>query len=165
MDNVLDRYEAVLLDMNGTFMFGEDRFGPAQDYYATYRGLSGMRLTPGAVRRAVDDCYGRMAALYEDSGAYRRLPASAGGAGPVAGVHAGCRPPRSKLVEGVIARHELGRVPDEYAAALHRLAATHRLGVVTNLWSRKPPWLDELRRAGVLDLFAAVAVLVGWPVA
>jgi FMN phosphatase YigB (HAD superfamily) len=56
----------------------------------------------------------------------------------------------------VIARHELGRVPDEYAAAVRRLAATHRLGVVTNVWSRKGPWVAELRRAGLLDLFAAV---------
>lgn len=28
--------EALLLDMNGTFMFGEDRFGDDQDYSAYY---------------------------------------------------------------------------------------------------------------------------------
>jgi putative hydrolase of the HAD superfamily len=54
--------------MNGKFIFGGDRFGPGQDYYATYRALGGAHLTPGAVRRVVDNCYGRMAALYEDCG-------------------------------------------------------------------------------------------------
>jgi FMN phosphatase YigB (HAD superfamily) len=154
LGGILDRYEVLLLDMNGTFMFGEDRFGPAQDYYTTYRELSGTHLTAGAVRRAVDDCYGRMAALYEDPGHIDRFPQvrQVLARSPAC---AGWPAAEIERVEAVIARHELGRVPAEFAAALRRLAATHRLGVVTNIWSRKPPWLDELRRAGVLDLFAA----------
>ncbi len=35
---------AVLLDMNGTFMFQGDRFGTDQDYAATYRTLGGRQL-------------------------------------------------------------------------------------------------------------------------
>jgi putative hydrolase of the HAD superfamily len=152
--SLLDRYEALLLDMNGTFMFGQDRFGPAHVYYTTYRELSGSHLTPGAVRRAIDDCYSRMAALYEDPARVANFP-------QVREVLAqsqaclGLPAAEVELIERVIARHELGRVSDEYAAALRRLSATHRLGVVTNIWSRKQSWLDELRRAGVLDLFAA----------
>jgi 5'-nucleotidase len=34
---ILPQFAAVLFDTNGTFMFGEDRFGPDQDYAATYR--------------------------------------------------------------------------------------------------------------------------------
>jgi putative hydrolase of the HAD superfamily/5'-nucleotidase len=150
--SILDRYEALLLDMNGTFMFGEDRFGPAQDYYSTYRDLSGSRLTPSAVRQEVEDCYDRMAAMYEDPSHIDRFPQvrEVLARSPAC---AGLPAAEVELIESVIARHERGRVPDEYAAALCRLAVTHRLGVVTNIWSRKPPWLDELRRAGVLDLF------------
>lgn len=147
--NILDRYDALLLDMNGTFMFGEDRFGSEQHYYATYRGLGDGRLSAGEVRCAVSECYDRMAALYDDPARADKFP-------QVRDVLAGLPAGEAELVEAVIARHELGGVPDEYAAALRRLAATHRLGVVTNIWSRKGPWLDELRRAGVLDLFAAV---------
>src|SRR5256884_2656161 len=58
------------------------------------------------------------------------------------------------LLERVIAQHELGRVPDAYALRLKRLGATHCLGVVANILSRKGPWLDEFARAGVLGLFA-----------
>ena len=39
----LDRFAALLLDMNGTCMFGHDRFGPDQDYVATYRSHGGIR--------------------------------------------------------------------------------------------------------------------------
>jgi putative hydrolase of the HAD superfamily len=34
------------------------------------------------------------------------------------------------------------------------MAATHRLGVIANIISRKEPWLNEFARAGVLNLFA-----------
>jgi putative hydrolase of the HAD superfamily len=155
--SILDEYEVLLLDMNGTFMFGEDRFGPDHDYYATYRELFGTRLTPCTVRQVIDDCYGRMAALYKDPNRINSFP-------QVQEILAespaciGLPAAEIELLEAVIARHELGRVPDGYAAALRRLAATHQLGVVTNIWSRKPPWLAELRRAGVLDLFAIVVI-------
>jgi FMN phosphatase YigB (HAD superfamily) len=153
--SVLDRYDAVLLDMNCTFMFGEDRFGPAHDYYPTYRALGGERLSADELRRAVEDCYAEMAALYEDPAHVDDFPQVRevlAGSAACTGLAAS----EVELVEGVIARHELGHVPAEYAGALRRLAATHRLGLVANIWSRKGPWLDELRRAGVLDLFSAI---------
>ena len=37
------------LDLNGTFMFGQDRFGSDQDYFATYRLLRGTGLDAGVV--------------------------------------------------------------------------------------------------------------------
>lgn len=58
------------------------------------------------------------------------------------------------LLERVIAEHELGTVSDTYALALRRLAASHRLGVIANIISRKEPWLNEFSRAGVMQLFA-----------
>jgi FMN phosphatase YigB (HAD superfamily) len=149
MRGVLDQYDAVLLDMNGTFMFGEDRFGPAHDYQATYRDLGGRSLSADELRRVVSDCYDRMSALYEDPARTDSFP-------QVREMLVGLSAGEADLVEAVIARHELGRVPNEYAAALRWLAATHRLGVVANVWSRKGPWLAELQRAGVLGLFAAV---------
>ena len=33
--------EAILLDMNSTFMFGEDRFGEVEDYSEYYRSIGG----------------------------------------------------------------------------------------------------------------------------
>jgi hypothetical protein len=33
---LLDRFDVVLFDLNATFMFGPDRFGPGQDYFADH---------------------------------------------------------------------------------------------------------------------------------
>jgi FMN phosphatase YigB (HAD superfamily) len=61
-----------------------------------------------------------------------------------------------ELLRRVIAAHEVGRVPAEYAEVLERLARSHRLALVSNVWSRKELYLEELRRSGTLDLFAAL---------
>ena len=50
---MLARFTVVLLDMNGTFMFGGDRFGPEQDFAATYHALGGRRLAAQVVQDGV----------------------------------------------------------------------------------------------------------------
>src|SRR5205814_3043701 len=52
--------------MNGTLMFGGDRFGPDQHYAATYRSLGGSRLAPEVVQAAIPACYEIMERIYND---------------------------------------------------------------------------------------------------
>lgn len=146
-------FRVVLLDMNGTFMFGGDRFGLDEDYAATYRTIGGKKFSDRRVTEAVVACYEAMAARYEDPAYYddfpqvidilRQLPQTEGWA-------------ESEIdcVEQVIAQHELGTVPPAYATFLKRLARTHTLGLVANIWSKKGPWLHELQRVGVHYLFS-----------
>jgi len=151
---MLSRFTVVLLDMNGTFMFGGDRFGPEQDYAATYRRLGGGSLTARVVHDGVLACFNELGVIYEDPSRCDSFP----GVLDTLRVLPLTRDlPDSELerLEHVIAEHELGTVSDAYALGLRRLAATHRLGVIANLISRKERWLKEFKRAGVLDLFAA----------
>ena len=151
--DILSRFAAVLLDMNGTLLFGGDRFGPDQDYSATYRSLGGSRLAPELVQATIAACHETMERIYNDPercdsfprvlDTLRTLP------------HANGLDDRElKLLEGVVARHERGQVPDPYAIALRSLARSYPLGLVANILSRKELWLQEFKRAGVLDLFA-----------
>ena len=151
--HVLDGYSVVLLDMNRTFMFGEDRFGPDEDYAGTYRALGGT--LPGErVSALVAACYDRLGALYPDPAHHDRFPTVRETMRSLPGAR-GLGEDEVDRLERTFALHERGRVPDAYAAALHRLAASHRLAVVADIWADKGPWLDELRRAGVFDLFEA----------
>ncbi len=50
----LAEFEAILFDLNGTLAEGYDRFGPEQDYHATYRRLGGRRLDAAMLRRWAD---------------------------------------------------------------------------------------------------------------
>src|SRR6266550_916651 len=151
--NMLSRFTVVLLDMNGTFMFGGDRFGPEQDFAATYHALGGRGLAAQVVQDGVLACFETLGEIYDDSArcdsfpnvleTLRDLPTTRN-----------LPENELKLLERVIAEHELGTVSETYALSLKRLAATHRLGVIANIISRKEPWLSEFGRAGVLNLFA-----------
>jgi FMN phosphatase YigB (HAD superfamily) len=136
--------------MNGTFMFGQDRFGPGEDFAATYRGLGGNMLTDVEAERAVRTTYDLLASDYENPAKYDDFP-------QVADVLKTLLPSlpadERNLIEEVMAIHELGHVTDAYAGYLRRLARTHRLGLVANIWCKIDRWLNELERAGVLGLF------------
>jgi putative hydrolase of the HAD superfamily len=141
--------------MNGTFLFGGDRYGADQDYAGTYRMLGGRQLAPSVVRDAVTACVDTLAPIYNDPARCDSFPhvADTLRALPIA---RDLPDDELLLLESVIAQHELGRVPEAYARGLQRLARTHTLGLVSNILSRKDRWLEELARAGVLDLLAVV---------
>jgi hypothetical protein len=60
---LLERFSVVLLDMNGTFMLGHDRFGPEQDYFATYQELGGRDLDREQVTDHARDLAGHVSRL------------------------------------------------------------------------------------------------------
>src|SRR2546427_10732982 len=140
--------------MNGTLLFGGDRFGPDQDYAATYRSLGGSRLAPEVVQAAIPACYEIMERIYNDPARCDSFPRVLDMLSRLPQVK-GLEERELKLLEDVIARHERGQGPDAYAIALRSLARSHPLGLVANILSRKDLWLEEVRRVGVLDRFVS----------
>lgn len=146
----LGRFRVLVLDMNSTFMFGGDRFGPAEDFGATYRALGGAALGPGEVERAVRAAYAYLDARYADPAFEDDFPSLAEALRAVAPELPAAE---HELLNAVFAGHERGAVPPAYAAALRALSATHELRLLTNIWAPRAAWLPELGRAGVLPLF------------
>jgi hypothetical protein len=104
MKFILDKYSVLLLDMNGTFIFGEDRFGVTEDFYATYRAVGGERLNPSEVNRAIRDCYEGMLNLCKNPQHFDNFPSLAEGLQRYAFVPAS----ELHLLETVFTMHELG---------------------------------------------------------
>jgi putative hydrolase of the HAD superfamily len=146
----LGDFAVLLLDMNSTFMFGEDRFGPAEDFAVTYRAAGGKALPAGEVNRVMRAAYSFLDVRYADPAWEDDFPSVAESLACVA-PHLPAR--EMALLEDTFARHELGTVPPAYADALRALSATHELRLLTNIWAPKAAWVAELERAGVLPLF------------
>jgi HAD superfamily hydrolase (TIGR01509 family) len=149
----LDRFRLVVLDMHGTFMFRQDRFGPNEDFAATWARLGAPALAPAAVQGLLRALLGEAEWRYDDPAHLDDFPSMAEllAALPEA---AALDAARRQAAEVVLAAHEIGRVPDDHAEALRRLAARHRLGLVSNLFSRPAPWLahfDECALDGVFE--------------
>ena len=149
---MLSEFEVVLLDLKGAFMFCQDRFGPDQDYGATYREAGGAALSSGEVTGVVDDLVYRMTALGGSSQRYDSFPSVTA---VLRSLDATSDFSTAELerIERVVAAHELGQIPADYAKVVRELSEPHRPGIVSNLWSRKAPWLAELERVGLRDAF------------
>jgi len=142
----LTRYPVLMLDMNGTFMFGQDRFGPLQDYHATYLALGGQRLSAADLSATIGDFVATMSGLYRTPGLYDAFPSVAEvlQLGPDA---KSLGPVELALLEAVIAQHERGTVPVAQAQAITRLAQSHDLILMSSIWSRKDIWRSSRLRS------------------
>lgn len=146
----LHEFRVLLLDMNSTFMFGEDRFGGSEDFGATYRAVGGRTLRSSEVNRAIRAAFAFLEERYVDPTYEDNFSSLAEAFTAAAGIHAESE---LALLVATFSRHECGVVPPEYAAALRALSATHELRLLTNIWAPKAAWIEELARCEVLPLF------------
>lgn len=146
--------KALLLDMNGTFMFGEDRFGDSEDFSLHYVKMGGT-LPPREVTQIIRAAYGYLSERYPDE-RYRHCFPSV--------ESAICEVTEENLDGDEIYRlvetftyHELGYIPDEYVTALHKLRRHFSLATVIDIWSPKTAWLRVFEHVGIANLFSAMS--------
>ena len=140
----LENVGTMFLDMNGTFMFGHDHLGHDVDFFPAYARFGGLNLARAELNHSVRRAISRLDELYQDESYQTRFPHVADVVRSVLKSDVGEEDQR--LVERVIAAHEMGVVSAEDTSALRKLSERFRLVVVSNLWSRSEPWRDYLAR-------------------
>jgi HAD superfamily hydrolase (TIGR01549 family) len=146
--------KALLLDMNSTFMFGEDRFGESEDFAFYYAKIGGS-LPATEIDKIIRAAYEYLSVRYPDEKYRHSFPS----------LEFALRQVADKTLErheldtiiDTFAYHELGHIPHEYAAALHTLHQHFMLAAVIDIWSPKKPWLNTFEQAGIADLFSAAS--------
>ncbi|MCI0563883.1 MAG: HAD family hydrolase [Nitrososphaera sp.] len=146
--------KALLLDMNSTFMFGEDRFGASEDFSVHYFKIGGT-LPQDKINEIVRASYEYLDARYPDESHRHSFPS----------LESALREVAREILDGneitkiidTFTFHELGYIPKEYAAALHQLRQRFTLAAVIDIWAPKTAWLKEFERAGISDLFSATS--------
>lgn len=145
---LLDRFPILLLDMNGTFMFGHDRFGPNEDYFATYRAVGGHAMDRDELLAVWNPSLETLLTVYDKADRFDDFPTLS----EVFASH-GAAAEDVPILERVFAAHEIGEVPEAHAAFIRRLSRTHQLGVVSNLCSHPDTWLRTCASAHVFEWF------------
>ncbi len=140
--------------MNSTFMFGEDRFSDSEDFSVHYFKIGG-RLSQNEINRIVRAAYGYLDTRYPNENYRHSFPSLESAIREVADEKLD-RNEIEKIVE-TFAFHELGYIPSDYAAALHKLRKRFTLAAVIDIWSPKKAWLDTFERAGISGLFSATS--------
>ena len=149
MRRLIDKFPVLLFDMGGTFVFDCDRFGANENFHQTYRSIGGTRLSSCEVDRFIRGCFKGMMRDYDDSACFENFSTLREGFQR----YAGAPEEELPLLEEVFAIHEFGTVSKPIVSLLHRLARTHRLGLVSNVWSPKRRCLAEFERAGISGVF------------
>ena len=147
-----ERKQALLLDMNGTFMFGEDRFGPEEDYSVYYHDIGG-NLSRGEINDVITQIYQYLGRLYPDPAYREQFPTVE---------EALLRLFKDRFSTDEVGRiidtfafHELGYIPSEYVQALNELHQRFTLSVVIDIWAPKTKWIEVFEKLGIHQLFSA----------
>lgn len=146
--------KALLLDMNGTFMFGEDRFSNTEDFSVHYFKSFGI-LPKSEINRIIRATYRYLGTRYPDESYRNSFPSLECAVLEVVGKTLD-RDEVERIIE-TFAFHEPGYIPNEYAVALHKLRKCFTLAAVIDIWSPKNAWLKEFERAGISSLFSAAS--------
>jgi HAD superfamily hydrolase (TIGR01549 family) len=151
----IDQFDVILLDMARTFMFNVDRFSAREDFASTYRRIGGKTLSANKVRQIITDLVSTIEPDYQNPRCMEHFPSVRSYLNALPSSQA-LPSHELDLLEQVFALHETGEISASYADALHQLRHTHRLGVVSDIWSRKDLFLQEFERAGVFHLFDVI---------
>ena len=145
---------ALLLDMNSTFMFGEDRFGSAEDFSIIYQQLGG-KLPGFQVNQLIRECYRYFDHCYPLL-EYREDFPSLAETFPKVSSENLSDTELGYLVE-TFAHHERGVIPVEYIDALRKLGSQYRLALVIDIWAPKNLWVSYFRELNILSGFEAIS--------
>ncbi|MGD8977332.1 MAG: HAD family hydrolase [Gammaproteobacteria bacterium] len=147
----LDRYDALVFDLNGTLAEDFDRFGPGQDYAATYRRLGSGSLMPDEVGELVESLMARLLERYE-SGPVDPFPNFTDFLADTVDL------PRDEWerIEELVAFHEMGSISRERVESLRILAGSHRLALVSDLWAPSGLYRRYLETSGVSSVFRSM---------
>ena len=146
--------KALLLDMNGTFMFGEDRFEEGEDFSVHYSAIGGT-LSRIKINSIVRIIYDFLSVRYPDPKYRNNFPSIR------QALAATCKESFEEAeVQKIVAtfgHHELGTIPPTYVRALRTLKNHFTFGAVIDIWSPKTAWEKTFRDAGIYDLFGALS--------
>lgn len=142
-------WQVLVLDMNSTFMFGEDRFGPEQHYAQQYCGDLAAEQVNNAVTAAID----WLAVRYPDPQWREQFPTVAQA---LRQTSPALSPANIERLTDLIAQHEMGEVPLAYREAIAALAQRYTLALYVDIWAPADRWRQYLTDIGVLKHFSAI---------
>lgn len=143
--------KALLLDMNSTFMFGEDRFEEKEDFSVYYNKIGGT-LQKDELTRIINSSYKYLAIRYPDESYRNNFPSLSKAIDDSLEVELP-EEEKEKIID-TFSFHELGYITQEYAEALHTLSEHFILAVVIDIWAPKKAWLETFEKAGIQNLFS-----------
>lgn len=143
---------ALLLDMNSTFMFGEDNFGCSVNFSDYYHKIGG-RLSANDINEIIRYVYAYLDVRYPDM-QYRECFPSIESVITENFEYDFSKQELQHIIS-TFANHEIGSISPEYVNILHKLSTRFKLAVVIDIWAPKTTWVNLFSELGINKLFVA----------
>lgn len=150
---MIGKYQFLLFDLCETLMFGVDKFDDTQDYYHTYQSCGGNELDSDTVNDIVSAWFEVMLAHYRDEKYYDDFKDALYYLEEVAPSISG---KEKTILEQVIAKHEIGYIPQTSIDTIQDLSKHFTLGLISNIWSRSTFFMDTLKQSGLENCFQTI---------
>lgn len=143
--------EALLLDMNSTFMFGEDRFGADEDFSEYYRSIGG-KLSDDVVNELIRSSYDYLDEKYPSEEYRHSFPSLEFAIEEITDIDI----PKLEIEKIIktFSFHEHGEIPQKYVDVLRVLKEKFTLALVIDIWSPKDMWVETFKSFGIWELFS-----------
>lgn len=149
---VLTGKKALLLDMNSTFMFGEDRFSESEEFSTYYYEIGGT-LPEAELNEIITSAYKYLECKYPEEKYRHNFPTVEEA---IVCVSNNKLPANEvEIIVDTFSFHELGYIPDEYIEVLFKLNKKYILAVVADIWSPKQVWIEAFKKVGIYEFFSA----------
>jgi FMN phosphatase YigB (HAD superfamily) len=151
----LKSFDVLVFDMGDTFMFDCDHFSDNEDFQATYRSLGGKNLTQDELTKSIRHIYNSFIKIGRDEDRYHSFPTMSDFLSTDA-YFKDLGTQDREVIKEVFAVHECGEIPESSKRVLNHLSKSHRLGLISNIWSDSDIFRTKLIDAGVHDLFSTL---------
>jgi FMN phosphatase YigB (HAD superfamily) len=149
---MFSKKSALLLDMNSTFMFGEDNFDESQDFSIHYHKIGGS-LSTQEINNLIRLVYEYLDKRYPVEEFRHNFPTIETALDETVQCELDDNE-KSKIID-TFAFYEIGFIPIDYNAVLHKLHQKYTLAVVIDIWAPKSAWLNLFEKQGLSKLFSA----------
>jgi FMN phosphatase YigB (HAD superfamily) len=133
-------------------MFDSDRFNESQDYEKTYSNLGGAILTNRELHEYINFIYSSLLTRSREKKFIDDM-ITVDEFIRTDNYFSKLKNDDKVLLEQVFANHERGVVPVSCKQTLEKLSATHKLGLISNVWCNSSYFREQLKKDNVHDLF------------
>lgn len=149
---MIEGKKALLLDMNSTFMFCEDRFGTHEDFSEYYKSIGGT-LPDNVVNDIIRRSYDYLDERYPSEEYRHSFPSLESAIDENTDVDIS-KAEIDKIIK-TFSFHEHGDIPPAYVTAIEYLSEQFKLALVADIWAPKNMWVQTFKNLGIWELFSA----------
>ena len=143
----------LILDMNSTFMFGEDRFEKNKDYSKYYKSIGGTK-DSSFINKAISLAYEYLEVRYTDEKYKECFPSLKEAIKNTIDIRDN---EEIKKIIDTFSYYERGHIPKEYILCIEKLSKHFTLAAIIDIWAPSKSWIELFKELNIYSLFSNIS--------